>query len=492
VVGWFVGIPVVVMPLAPRTSVTVLTHCDGSYTPLYEGKERRLLLFSPPPKASRPKSTVSATPRKPPRPPLDHPRKRPAISPKARARPGRRLLRQKGSLLGKALPRDLNGSFRPPGLTFSQPVDSGAPPALFASSLVCYNSEEGVRGVRGRIRPEGAPFPMKYETTLFAFDYHHGQSTRVLVGGVPFLKGDTVLDKQTYMLQNYDYIRKACCLEPRGHRNMLGAVIVDPVNEGSDASVIFLHGGGYFDMCGDSAFSAAAALVESGIARPRPPRGEVVMDTVAGTVRASVETSPAGDVESVAIANVPSFYLGQAEAEVGGGPVPLELAYGGLVYAFADARALGVDDLRSADRQALLLAGTDLLESARESVLCSSPRWPEPRGIDLVTLFEPLEDAPGFRVANFYAPMTMGRTPSGTGLSARMAERAAKGDLERGGELYHESVLGLRFRGRVEELRRSQDGTVEIEPMIATRTYLMGIYQLVIKDDDPFKDGFEL
>src|SRR3972149_609947 len=106
-------------------------------------------------------------------------------------------------------------------------------------------------------------------------DYHHGQATRVIVGGFPPLRGATMAEKQAYFAEHCDHIRASLMQEPRGHKNMLGAVLTDPATPDGDIGMLFLHPRGFFEMCGDSTFSAVAAVIDSGIVTCEGPDGDL-------------------------------------------------------------------------------------------------------------------------------------------------------------------------------------------------------------------------
>ncbi|MEW6545993.1 MAG: proline racemase family protein, partial [Bacillota bacterium] len=237
---------------------------------------------------------------------------------------------------------------------------------------------------------------MRARHFLYCLDYHHGQATRVVLSGVPFVPGEDMPARQAFFRENLDWLRGIVCAEPRGHANMLGAVVIPPVRRDAHAGVIFLHPGGYFDMCGDSAFSTVTALIDSGMVAPREGETAVLLDTVAGPVDARVRVK-GGEVVGVTIANVPSYYLGSVTLSARGGTVPAEVAYGGLVYAFVEAATVGLSPLDGQPYARLLETGTLLWEAARSVEV-------KGRKVDLITIGERL---PG--------PADGG--PSGVGLS---------------------------------------------------------------------------
>ncbi len=306
---------------------------------------------------------------------------------------------------------------------------------------------------------------MRAQQTIYTWDYHHGQATRVIIGGLAPLRGTT-----------------------------MGAVLTEPATADGDIGILFLSPQGYFDMCGDSTFSGVAALIESGIIPHENPDGVVLikLDTVAGRVNVRVQLK-AGEPLAITFDNVPSFSLGSQLIQVQGiGSIEACLGFGGLSYAFVQAHAVGIDSLRDLERDRLLEIGTRVWQAAREQ---TSIRFPNPsvaKPVDLITLWEPLGGERGARVANFYAPLTTGRTPSGTGLAARVAIEAAAGRLAKGETFCHESLLGLRFTARIVEdgVARSNGGAPGIIPSVTARSFLMGTCQWILHPDDPFRSGF--
>ena len=220
---------------------------------------------------------------------------------------------------------------------------------------------------------------MRAKQVIYTWDYHHGQATRVIMGGLPPIPGDTMRQKQASFFQSCDYIRTSLMQEPRGHANMLGAVITDPVTSDGDFGLLFLSPQGFFEMCGDSTFSAVAALVDSGMLPYQGPDEtlEVKLDTVAGRVHAQVRIEACEPV-AITFNNVPSFDLGETEIKIAGmGNVRALLGYGGLTYAFIRAQDIGIKSLKEYPRDELLEIGTRLWLSAREEILLPGYLGPE-------------------------------------------------------------------------------------------------------------------
>ena len=319
---------------------------------------------------------------------------------------------------------------------------------------------------------------------LYCLDYHHGQATRVVAGGMPHLPGETMEDRQEFLARNLGYLVGSLCREPRGHRQMLGAIATPPVTPGAQAGLIFLHPDGYFGMCGDSLFSAVTGMVETGMLITSGPRSQFVIDTVQGPLEVEVRLDDQGEVAGVTMENVASYPVGETSLVVGDAEIRMDIAFGGLYYGFVNAGDVGLD-LKGAGIDEIVEVGSQVFVEAARQVQFQDPVTGRDHSLDLITLYQPVESSV-HRVANFYAEGTMGRTPSGTGLSARVALEQARGSLKEGETFFHESPLGLRFSGEA----NLRDGRVR--PRITARSYLMGINIITVLPEDPFGEGFSL
>jgi len=169
---------------------------------------------------------------------------------------------------------------------------------------------------------------------ITAVDTHTaGEPTRVVTGGIPCIRGNTMQEKKQWIATNCDYLRKMLMWEPRGHRDMFGAVITEPTSDDADIGVIFMDSGGYLDMCAHGSIGVATVLVETGIIKcenlTSKQERQFILDTPAGEiyVRAKIEN---GKVRAVTIRNVPSFLYSSLHIRVKSVEnVPVDVAYGG-------------------------------------------------------------------------------------------------------------------------------------------------------------------
>jgi proline racemase len=323
---------------------------------------------------------------------------------------------------------------------------------------------------------------------LTTVDHHHGQASRTVVAGYPTIHGKTMRDKAEYYLANMSWVHESLIREPRGHSNMLGGILTEPVADGSAFGMLFLHANGLFDGCGDSTFCAAAAVIETGRVAVTEPVTRFSIDTVNGPLNVEADVQR-GLVSEVRFENVPSYFVERLTARTASfGDVEVETAFGGNYFGFVDAGALGLA-IDPAGQRAIIAAALELWDSIDETMLAMDPHNAQRSRIELFTFVE-RKEGNHYKVANVYKPGRMGRTPSGTGTSAHIALRHAKGELDAAKLFVQESVLGTEFRGKA-RVEATANGDVVIAT-IGTKSYLMGIHQFYIDPQDPYANGFLL
>jgi proline racemase len=304
-------------------------------------------------------------------------------------------------------------------------------------------------------------------------------------------------EKTEWMVRRADHVRQTLMREPRGHRDMVGAMLTEPVGLGSHAGLVFMNAHGYAPMSGHgvmgvTAIAHARALIVT--ARAAGGDGSMVFDTIAGAIR--VQSWPGGgsapDVEgrTVRLTNVPSFVLrGGVPISVGSRTIRVDVAYGGVFYAIVDAEAvgLGIDGrhLTSLGRMA-----TDIMARVEAAMVVAHPLDPAMRGLGGVLFTGPATDARAqLRSVSILAGASAGRSASGTGLSAVMAVLDAMGLLADNGEVEQEGVSGARFKGTV--AGRTQVGDhPAIVPLVEGSAWITGEHQFFADPTDPFGRGF--
>ncbi len=322
---------------------------------------------------------------------------------------------------------------------------------------------------------------MKFSKMLITIDTHtEGEPTRVVIAGLPFIKADSMAAVKRTLAEKYDYIRTTLMLEPRGHRDMFGAMIFPPRNPAADFGVVFMDTGGYLNMCGHGSIGVVVAAVEAGLVEVTAPRSIVTMDTPAGLVKAEVSSAD-GKVQDVSIINVPAFaYLLDYELD----DLHVGVSYGGNFFLMVDINQLGLR-IEPANARPIALKGMEILARANAEIKVQHPIEKHINSIDLVEFYDPAED----RNVVVFGATQVDRSPCGTGTSAKMAYMHAQGKLQEGDVFYHRSIIDTVFKGRIVGTTRVGDYAAII-PEITARAYVTGINHYVIDEEDRWKHGF--
>lgn len=319
-----------------------------------------------------------------------------------------------------------------------------------------------------------------------------GEPLRVILGGFPGLEGDSILARRRDARIRHDGFRTALMWEPRGHPDMYGCIVVPPVTAGADFGVLFTHNEGYSTMCGHGIIAVTTVVLELGLLPRREGENRVGIDTPAGFVEAWGRVVD-GRVASVSFTNVASF-VAELDREVdvpGLGRVRYDVAFGGAFYAFVDARALGLE-LSPGEAGRLLDAGRAIKAAV---VAEGQPHHPEDPDLGFLygTIFvgPPADPTSHSRNVCVFADGEVDRSPTGTGVSARLALHHARGEVQEAQEIRIESILGTTFTGRVVGTTRVGPHAAVI-PQVAGSAHVTGRSEFFLDPADPLKDGFLL
>ncbi|PJJ70581.1 proline racemase [Diaminobutyricimonas aerilata] len=333
---------------------------------------------------------------------------------------------------------------------------------------------------------------MRTQRVFHAVDSHtEGMPTRVIVGGVGVLPGDTMEERRIRFMQERDGLRTLLMTEPRGHAAMSGAILQPPTRPDADFGVLFIEVSGCLPMCGHGTIGVATVLVETGMVEVVEPVTTIRLDTPAGLVVADVHVSD-GHADKVTIRNVPSFVVAlDQRVEVPGlGTVGYDLAFGGNFYAIVSLDELGLPFDRSRQDD-LLRAGLDIMRAIDDAGEPVHPLDPAIRGCHHVYLEAPGSTARHSRHAMAIHPGWFDRSPCGTGTSARMAQLHARGELPLDTDFVNESFIGTSFTGRLVE-ETTVAGIPAVVPTITGRAWVTGTAQYMLDPTDPFPTGFLL
>lgn len=334
---------------------------------------------------------------------------------------------------------------------------------------------------------------MKFFKSIHAIDCHTmGEPSRMIVSGVPHVKGATMAEKRRYLQEHMDHIRTAIMHEPRGHNDMFGSIMTDPVSEGADFGLVFMDAGGYLNMCGHGSIAAVVVAIETGLVEVEEPVTRVKIDTPAGVIQGEAIVQN-GEIQEVSILNVPSFlYKKDLEIEMPGyGSIRYDIAFGGSFFAIVEAKQFGLDILPEHALN-LRLIGIALRDRINAELELSHPLLKHINTVDLVEFYaKPKAGGLNHRNAVVFGKNQMDRSPCGTGTSAKLAALYAKGEIEPGETFVHESIIGTLMRGIIADTVKLGEYDAIIPKIIAS-AYITGFNHFVFDKNDPLKYGFTL
>lgn len=329
--------------------------------------------------------------------------------------------------------------------------------------------------------------------TFFCIDAHTcGNPVRLVAGGGPVLEGNNMSEKRNHFLREYDWIRKGLMFEPRGHDMMSGSILYPPHDPANDVAVLFIETSGCLPMCGHGTIGTITIAIEEGLITPKTP-GVVRMEAPAGLVTITY-TQEGKKVKSVRLTNVAS-YLEATDLEVECpdlGPLKVDVSYGGNFYAIVDVQE-NFKGLEHYPASQLINWAREMRKRINEKYTFVHPDNPHINGCSHVLWTGAvLDNTSTARNAVFYGDKAIDRSPCGTGTSARMAQWYAKGKLKKGDEFIHESIIGSKFIGRIEE-EITIGGKPAIRPSIEGWARIYGYNTISIDpEDDPYAYGLQV
>lgn len=338
--------------------------------------------------------------------------------------------------------------------------------------------------------PTWPPADWQRITTL---DSHtEGEPFRVITGGLGEIPGRTILERRRWAREHLDSLRTALMWEPRGHADMYGGIVMPPVSPGADLGVLFVHNEGFSTMCGHGVIALTTVVLEAGLMPKTAPVTTLKIDTPAGLITSHARIED-GRVKSVAFHNVPSFVLAQDQTvEVPGlGEVRYHVAFGGAFYAYVDAAPLGLG-LGAESLTPLIDCGRKIKQAVMAKGGITHPVEDDLSFLyGVIFVGAPRRADSHSRNVCIFADGEVDRSPTGTGVSGRLALHHARGELEPGEKIVIESVLGSRFTARVVE-ETTFGPYSAIIPEVSGRAHLTGRHEFLIDPEDDLRHGFLL
>lgn len=328
--------------------------------------------------------------------------------------------------------------------------------------------------------------------TFFCIDSHTcGCPVRLVAGGGPVLNGHSMMERRLHFMEEYDWIRKGLMFEPRGHDMMSGSILYPPTDPNNDTGVLYIETSGCLPMCGHGTIGTVTIAIEEGLVIPKVP-GKLRLETPAGLILIDyVQEGP--KVKTVKLTNVKSFLYKEGLTVMCPdlGEIVADVAYGGNFYAIVDPQK-NFRDISDFSASQLIHYGKIIRRLLNEQTEFVHPENENIYGLSHIQWTgKPTHANSTGRNAVLVGENALDRSPCGTGTSARMAQWYAKGKLKKGEEFVHESYIGSQFVGRIED-ETTIIGQPAIIPSVEGWARITGYSQIIIYDDDPYKEGFQV
>jgi proline racemase len=330
-----------------------------------------------------------------------------------------------------------------------------------------------------------------------AIDAHvGGQALRLVIEGFPRPHGRTVLQQRDWLKRNADALRRAVVLPPRGHMDLVAAMLTESGSPHAHAGLLLMDATGYPAMSGHAVIAAATIALERALIFSRDfgqTEAPLIFETPAGTVRARARLIAHGEsqrVDAVTMTNVPAFvYAASHAVKVGTRQIRVDVAFGGSFFAIVDTEATGIP-LMPARLPELRRLGVDICSSLE--LVPKHPTDSKLAGISGVIFTGPPQDPEAhLRNVTIGTGGSVDLSASGTGTSAVMAVLDAMGLLPEGQPFVHEGLSGSLLRGRV--TGRSKVGDVSaVITEIDGSAWITGEHTFLLDEDDPFREGWSL
>ncbi len=317
-----------------------------------------------------------------------------------------------------------------------------------------------------------------------------GEPLRVIIEGIPALQGNSVLEYRQHLQRHCDHLRTALMYEPRGHADMYGCIITP--SQQADFGVVFMHNEGYSTMCGHATIALGRLAVEAGWVDAHDGEITFTMEAPCGIITLQVNRVD-GRVMDVSFKNVPSFVTAADKSVYvpSFGEIEYHVAYGGAFYAIVEAAPLGLK-LNRENAQVLIAAGKQI----KQAIIDLEPvRHPFEKDLSFLygTIFVGPAEKPENHSRNIciFADGELDRSPTGSGVSARMALLHHRSELGPDQWITVESILGTEFKGRIVETG-SYGPYSAVTPQVQGTAYYTGSHQFWIDPQDPLHEGFLL
>ncbi len=330
------------------------------------------------------------------------------------------------------------------------------------------------------------------DPVITTIDSHtEGEITRLIVDGVPEIPGNTMMEKLTCFKTRHDHVRCLMTKEPRGSRQVLAALVTEPVTRDAAFGLIYMDARRYPFLCGHGTIGAVTTLARTGTLVLEEGENQVVIDTPSGIMHALAHVQNGG-VTSVSIKMVPSFVLAtdqQIHVE-GFGPIFVDLVCTGGFFAMVDTRQINLAPVLE-NKAVLVDLGMKIIDAANAQLTVVHPERPDVNTVDVTEFYESAtrdghSEGRGMVV---YGESHMDRSPCGTGTAAKLALLHHHKKIALHQPYINASPLNTTFGAELVE--ETHIGTTKAcVTRITGKAWITGVHHFIVEKTDPFQQGY--
>lgn len=332
---------------------------------------------------------------------------------------------------------------------------------------------------------------MKVDRILTTIDTHtEAGPTRIVLSGVPPLSGKNVAEKMAFFRTHYDELRKLLLWEPRGHKDLFGAVITEAADQRADIGVFFMTSAGYLATCVHSAIGVVVAGLETGFIQPAHDNGTVVLETPGGLLSIMPEYA-GGRLVGVGLQMQPAFVYSQETpvTRSSGETLVCSIVHCGVFFALVDVAQIGLRVTPEGWKE-LVAVGVDVLDEANRSVEVVHPLDPANNRLHLILLYEEIDDRHARDIV-INPSGGVDRSPCGAGTGALVTLRFVQSKLNLNQDYQVEGIIGTRFSGQVLQ-PANMESFPGAAPLVRGKAFVTGMHRFILDEDDALGSGFLL
>jgi proline racemase len=338
-------------------------------------------------------------------------------------------------------------------------------------------------------------------TTLFdgdapvitTIDSHtEGEVTRLIVDGLPPVPGTTMMDKLVRFKTDHDPVRRLLTREPRGSRQVLAALVTEPVTPDAAFGLIYMDARRYPYLCGHATIGAVTTLFRNRTLALSDGENRVGIDTPSGRMTALAHVRD-GELTSVSIRMVPTFVFAtdQSVRVSGFGPISVDLVCAGGFFAMVNTHQIDLPPTLE-NKNELVDLGMAIIDAANEQLTVRHPERPDVTTVDVTEFYDTVPSADGTargRGMVVYGESHMDRSPCGTGTAAKLALLHHRGKIELDQPYINASPLGTTFEARLVEKTRIGDFEASVT-QVSGKAWITGVHHFTLDHTDPFQQGY--